>query len=184
MMAKMSDCVQQARSEDITLETFKKFVSYMRGALWWVRNDLLKERQPTFNQYDPHEGHPALSLRLDPVESRLDAVPMLMGTTGGGLTLRTKSDCVVVTGLTKKDPDHKTYFGSIVEPGMYAVGELLDGVVKKNDVEIARAKGGRGMELVRKSWYECRVMLPNWDKPMVNETELAELNNFCSKHGL
>lgn len=182
-MGEEVDEVRQEGNEDLMLEAFKKLVRYMRGSLWWVRNDLLKERQPTFNQYDRHEGHPALSLRLHPVESRLDAVPMLMGTSGNGLTQLSRNASVVVTGMTMRDPDHKTYFGSIVEPGMYVTEELLDGVVKKDDIEEVRGKKGR-MELARRPWYECRVMIPNWHKTMVNTSEMAALDDFCSKHGL
>ena len=31
--------------KDIQLEMFKKFVPYLRGALWWAQNDLIKDRQ-------------------------------------------------------------------------------------------------------------------------------------------
>ena len=182
-MGEIVEDMKDARSVDAMLEAFKKLVSYMRGSLWWVRNDLLKARQSTFNQYDQHKGHPALSLRLCPVESRLDAVPMLMGTSGDGLTRQTRKECVEVTGMTTKDPDHKTYFGSIVEPGLYVAEELLDGVAKKDDVVEGRDRGGN-KTLVLKPWHECRVMVPNWDKPMVDATEMTALNGFCSKHGL
>ncbi len=183
-MGEIIEEAKQKENEDLTLEAFTKLVQYLRGSLWWVRNDLLKERQSSFNKYDQHKGHPGLSLRLGRVESRLDAIPMLTGTSGNGLTEQTIKECVEVTGMTKKDPDHKTYFGSIVEPGMYIAGELLDGVVKKDDVEEKRAKKGRVVELVRKPWYECRVMIPNRDKPMVDASEMSALNDFCSKHGL
>ncbi len=177
-------CVMKnTKSKDMTLEAFKKLVPYMRGALWWVRNDLLKERQSTFNKYDQHIGHPGLSLRLVPVESRLDAVPMLMGTSGNSLTKQARNECVEVKGMTTREPDHKTYFGSIVEPGMYVAEELLDGVVEKDDVVEGRDRRGN-KTLVLKPWHECRVMLPNWNKPSVNATEMSALNDFCSKHGL
>lgn len=113
----------------------------------------------------------------------MDAVPMLTGTSGSALSELSKEQCVVVTGMTMRDPDHKTYFGSIVEPGMYSVGELLDGVVKKTDVVEERGRGDDKV-LVRKPWYECRIMFPNWDKPMVDATEMSELSAYCGKHGL
>ena len=119
---------------DRTLEAFKKCIPYLRGSLWWVQNDLLKERQQAFNQRDTHIGHPVLSIKSCPIETRLDTVPMLMGTSGNNLTAHSKSQCVAVSGLTKKESGHMVYFGSIVEPGLYSAGELLDGVVKKKDV--------------------------------------------------
>ena len=126
---------------DRTLEAFKQLVQYLRGALWWIRNDLLKERQSAFNPEDAHKGHPALSLRLSPVESRYDAVPMLVGTSAKKLPSYSKAQCVAVRGLTAEEPDHLAYFGAIVEPGLYGVVELLDGVEKKNDIVKVRLDG-------------------------------------------
>ena len=170
---------------DRTLEAFKKCIPYLRGSLWWVQNDLLKERQQAFNQRDTHIGHPVLSIKSCPIETRLDTVPMLMGTSGNNLTAHSKSQCVAVSGLTKKESGHMVYFGSIVEPGLYSAGELLDGVVKKKDVvKDVKFKDGCGGSLVRKPWYECRGMVPNWDKTMVDAAEKKQLDEFCARHGM
>lgn len=177
--------METTENKDRTLNAFKKLVSYMRGALWWVRNDLLKERQRAFNQSDTHIGHPALSIKDCPVETRLDTVPMLMGTSGSNLTAYSKSQCVAVSGLTRKEPGHMVYFGSIVEPGLYSADELLDGVIKKKDVvKQGKSEDGCGGSLVRKPWYECRVMVPNWDKTMVDAAERKQLDEFCARHGM
>ena len=110
---------------------------------------------------------------------------MLTGTSGRSLRSKVRSDCVAVVGLTKGEPKHVTYFGSIVEPGLYRVEELLEGVAKKREIEEApNAAVGKGWSLVRKVWYELRPMLPNWDKPMVSAAERTQLNNFCMRHGL
>lgn len=171
--------MKKSVERDRTLEAFKALVQYLRGALWWVRNDLLKQRQRSFNQKDEHKGHPALSVRNSPIGRRYEAVPMLTGTSGHSLRSEVRSDCVTVVGMMKDDPKHVTYFGSIVEPGMYSVEELLDGVTAKCDVE-----EDKNRKLVKKAWYETRVMCPNWDKPMVCAEERTQLNNFCMRHGL
>ena len=177
--------MEKSADRDCTLEAFKALVPYLRGALWWVRNDLLKKRQRTFNQKDEHKGHPALSVRNSPIGGRHEAVPMLMGTSGHSLRPEVRSDCVTVVGMTKGDPKHITYFGSIVEPGLYRVEELLEGVAKKPGIEEAsNAKVGKDWSLIRKAWYEIRSMCPNWDKPMVSAEERTQLNNFCMRHGL
>lgn len=170
---------------DRTLEAFKKIVPHLRGALWWVRNDLLKERQRTFNQNDEHIGHPALSVRIRPLGNRFEPIPMLMGTSGNSLGPLGRSTCVKVMNLTEDDPHHASYFGSIVEPGLYAVDDLLDGVVAKDDVEVVRkAKVGAPAALQKQAWHKNRVMCPNWHKPTVDTDERLELNNFCLSHGM
>lgn len=177
--------MEKAEDTDRTLEAFKKSVRYLRGSLWWVRNDLLKERQQAFNQRDTHIGHPVLSIKSCPIETRLDTVPMLMGTSGNNLTAYSKSQCVAVSGLTKKEPGHMVYFGSIVEPGLYSAGELLDGVIKKKDAVMdVKSEDGCSGSLVRKPWYEYRVMAPNWDKTMVDAVERKQLDEFCARHGM
>jgi len=65
-----------------TFEAFKKMVPYLRGALWWAQNDLIKDRQREFNQEDDRIGHPLLSISRREVEGRFDVVPMLVGTSG------------------------------------------------------------------------------------------------------
>lgn len=177
--------MEKSVERDRTLEAFKALVPHLRGALWWVRNDLLKARQATFNQADVRKGHPALSVRSRPIGGRHDAVPMLMGTSGRLLRPKVREDCVTVVGMTAGDPEHLTYFGSIVEPGMYSVAEMLEGVAQKREVEAVRAaKKDQGRALVKKPWHEIRPMCPNWDKPTVNVAERTQLNNFCMRHGL
>ena len=41
-------------NRDLTFEAFRQLVPYLRGALWWAHNDLIKERQKEFNQDDDH----------------------------------------------------------------------------------------------------------------------------------
>lgn len=177
--------MSSAKDADKTLEAFKKLVPYLRGALWWVRNDLLKERQPTFNQEDWHVGHPAMSVRCRPIENRFDPIPMLMGTTGRCFRSKRKSECVKVIGLTAEEPERPTYFGSIVEPGVYAFSDLLDGVAVKEDLAISKnARDGNSFALQKTAWHKVRSMRPNWHKPTVDIGERTALNNFCMKHGI
>lgn len=174
-----------AEAQDKTLDAFQKLVPHLRGALWWVRNDLLKARQSTFNQEDRHVGHPALSVRNRPIANRYEPIPMLMGTSGRSLSAKERSVCVKVVNMTAEEPDHPSYFGSIIEPGQYALYELLDGVVAKDNIEVARkAKVGSPDALQKVAWHKLRVMHPNWHKPMVDVNERTALNNFCMKHGI
>lgn len=175
---------------DRTFEAFKKLVPYLRGALWWAQNDLIKDRHPMFNQEDAHEGHPLLSVCQREVKGRFDVVPMLVGTSGTKMDFIARSKCVLVTGLTKRAPDHKTYFGSIVMPGAYSFEDLLTGVrpTKVDDKEydrhtVKRRDDERGV--VRKDkWHVARTMIPNWDKPVVSAIEMLALNAWCAKHGV
>lgn len=176
---------------DITFEAFKKLVPYLRGALWWAKNDLIKYEQQQFNQNDERIGHPLLSVRKTPAESRFDVVPMLVGTTGAKMNDNQRRKCVLVTGMTKIDPSHKTYFGSIVMPGSYSFEDLLEGATaRKHEYSVKvnqRKKGNNDQEsawIVRKKWHECRTMHPNEDKRMVSDSEMVELNRWCNMHHL
>ena len=165
-----------------TFEAFKRLVPYLRGALWWAQNDLIKDRHPTFNQTDAHEGHPLLSVCQREVEGRFDVVPMLVGTSGANMDFNAQSRCVLVTGMTKRSPEHKTYFGSIVMPGRYSFEDLLTGVrpTKVGDSEYDRHTVKRRKD----KWCAVRTMIPNWDKPMVSKTESQTLNDWCVRHGI
>ena len=175
---------------DKTFEMFKKLVPYLRGALWWAQNDLIKDRHPTFNQDDEHKGHPLLSVSKREIQGRFDVVPMLVGTTGTKMGFGQRSRCVLVKGMTKKDPEHNTYFGSIVMPGRYSFEDLLTGVhqtkvdaVGYDRHKVKRRDDERG-HLHKDEWYEIRTMIPNWDKLMVSEPEGRALNDWCAKHGI
>jgi hypothetical protein len=170
---------------DKQFEMFKKLVPYLRGALWWARNDLIKHRQPEFNQNDEHVGHPLLSVSKKEVASRFGVVPMLVGTTGGSMSVGRKLKCIMVVGMTKKDPEHRTYFGSIVQPGMYEVQDLMDGV-KSVSTEFRlkdREKNTNEYECYRESWHHVRIMVPNIDKQKVSPDEMIALDKWCTVHG-
>lgn len=154
---------------DRRLTAFRQIVPHLRGALWWIRNDLLKVRQPQFNQNDKHKGHPGLSVRKSEVTSVCDAVPMLAGTSKARYL---RKGSVVVSGLTAKDRKARTFFGTIVEPARYSVGEMIEASQVKNE------------RLRRKSWYKYSSLRQNFDKPMVDENEMRQLEEFCRKHRL
>ena len=143
-------------------EAFKRLVPHLRGALWWGQNDTIKDRFSAFNQNDNRAGHPLLSLRKDEIRLRGDGIPMLFGTSGLKMSSHGKRCCIDVVGLTKRDPGHHTYFGSIIEPAVYSVAEMLDGVTAKSE----------------------RVMVPNWDKPVVSDDEMKMVDDFCLIHQL
>ncbi len=175
---------------DKVFEAFKKLVPYLRGALWWANNDLIKDRHPTFNQEDAHKSHPLLSVSKREVQGRFDVVPMLVGTTGTKMGFNKKSRCVLVKGMKRDDPNHNTYFGSIVMPGRYSFEDLLTGIhqtkveaVGYDRHKVKRRDGEQGY-LQKDKWCDVRTMIPNWDKLMVSETEGRALNNWCIQHGI
>ena len=176
--------------KDIQLEMFKKLVPYLRGALWWAQNDLIKDRQSEFNQSDDRIGHPLLSVSTKEVTSRFGVVPMLVGTSGETMKAWEKSKCITVTGLTRRNPAHCTYFGSIVLPGRYEVQDLMDGVRAKQTNKFVSYRGGRERKkdeqgfFQREEWHRIRTMLPNPDKPMVTAEERQTLDKWCAAHCL
>ena len=123
-----------ADNKDRTFEAFQQCVPYLRGALWWARNSLIKDRHPTFNQNDDRNGHPLLSVSLRELRDRFDCVPMLVGTSGQKMRENQKKLCVMVRGMTRRDRAHETYFGSIVAPGLYAFADLLTGAGPRNAI--------------------------------------------------
>ena len=175
---------------DKTFEAFKKLIPYLRGALWWAQNDFIKDRHPTFNQDDDHKGHPLLSVSLREVSGRFDVVPMLVGTSGTKMDFIARSKCVLVTGMTKKAPGHKTYFGSIVMPGRYSFEDLLTGVaptkieVVEYDRHTVKRRDDEHGVLRKDKWCAVRTMIPNWDKLMVSKSESQTLNDWCVRHGI
>jgi hypothetical protein len=183
--------MEKTENQDRTLEAFRKHVPYMRGALWWCANDLLKERNSAFCQNDGHKGHPLLSLRKEEVMARGDGVPMLVGTSGDAMSGGRKRRCVEIVGMTKDDPDHRTYFGSIIEPGMYSVAELIDGVSPKKGEhvfevrkELGHSRSKEKARLREPPRFAYRTMFPNWDKPMANDNEMRSIDRFCLDHRL
>ena len=176
---------------DRSLDAFKKIVPHLRGALWWSQNDAIKELLPDFNQHDDHYGHPILSIRKEEVCSRADAIPMLLGTTGRSLSVHKRNCCIDVMGMTKEDPEHHTYFGSLVEPMIFSVAEMMSGVVpkkgeyqfrEKNRNEVGRH--GEKAYLSRVGFFEHRKLKPNWDKPVVSPPEMEMIDAYCIIHNL
>lgn len=171
--------------EDKKFLAFKMLVPHLRGALWWVRNDLIKERQSGFNPHDTHVGHPAVSILKSEPTIRYDAVPMLIGTSGGGYGNAKKQRCVAARGLVKNDPDHVTYFGGMIGPAMFDVDEMIDAVSGKGDVHVVAGKASKAEpQLVRDSWHVKHKMIPNHDKPMLDKSEMEALERFCKTKNL
>lgn len=183
--------LQERQPINRSLEAFKKLVPHLRGALWWGADESIHEKQSLFVCREDREGHPLLSLRKAEVHSAGDVVPMLFGTSGGGLWGCERHRCIVVKGMTKKAPEKQTYFGSIVEPGLYAVDELVDSVLpKKGSISFVvkqrpvRRKGAELATMRHASQFEFHSLVPNWDKPVVDKAEMAMVECFCRAHEL
>ncbi len=171
---------------DRQFEIMKRFVSYQFGSLWWGRDDLIHAAQPEFSEREDRIGHPLVSVKRDEMQDRMDIVPMLVGTSGTHLRNGIKARCVRIVGLEADDPEHVSFFGSIVEPGLYEFDDLLDGVSHKKHAYRRPEKQNRNASVVASehvSWHELRVMQPNHHKPHVSEKERADLDAFCDEHG-
>ena len=190
-MGEVVDEAKQTGNADLTLEAFKKLVPHLRGALWWAKNEVIKKRLLQFNQKDEHLGHPILSIRKEEVSARAAAVPMLVGTSGHSFNNHQRGCCIDVVGMTKIEPERHTYFGSIVEPMLVRVSELLAGVkpAKRECTFVEKDRDGVGRH-DEKAWqkragsFEYRYLRPNWDKPMVSESEMAMVDDYCIFHRL
>lgn len=175
---------------DRTFEAFKKLFPYLRGALWWARDDLIQEKQDQFRRRDDRIGHPLLSLRKDPVTERYDTIPMLLGTSKQGQTKGKmhQLDCVTVVGLTKADPKRETLFGTIVCPGQYEVSLLMEDAIKRDRISVRifdSQRPGRHKEratMSRDPWHKSKRMHRNEDKPTVSDDEMKELEEWCARH--
>lgn len=55
-----------------------KILDYLIGTLWIVKEDLLKERIPYYDQNSTRKGHPALSVALRKIIGN-EKIPMLVG---------------------------------------------------------------------------------------------------------
>lgn len=176
-----------APAPDRQFDLINRFVPYRFGSLWWGRDDLIHSRQPVFNQRDDRIGHPLVSIKRNEMQNRMDVVPMLVGTSGARLRNEVRAQCVRIVGLDPDDPNHVSFFGSIVEPGQYGFGDLLDGVSRKEHAFRRPEKQDRRASIVaseRVPWHELRVMQPNHYKPHASEKERVALDAFCKEHGL
>jgi hypothetical protein len=133
------------------------------GAVWWVNEDILKERLPHYDQDSTREGHPCVSLRTGPARSLYDNVPMLFGTSGG-------QGPVVARGLTKGSPNYATSFGEIIQPARLTVWEYV-GRKRRSEDELESSTKDT-------SW---RVR-PNAWKPRFNDSEMAALEEWQASH--
>ena len=100
-----------------------------------------------------------------------------------------KRCCIDVMGMTKSDLAHHTFFGSIIEPAMMTVAELLNGVSPKKGEFRFEAKQDAGpygeqVRMRKKANFACRQMHPNWDKPVVSDDEMKMVDDFCLIHKL
>ena len=134
------------------------------GAVWWVNEQILKERLPHYDQDSTREGHPCVSLRAGLARSLYDNVPMLFGTSGN-------QGPVVARGLTKGSPKYATSFGQIIQPARLTVWEY---VTRKR-----RSEDELESSIEDDTWWPVR---PNAWKPRFNDTEMAALEEWQASH--
>lgn len=171
---------------DRQFEAFKELVPYRFGSLWWGRDDLIHSVQPEFVEREDRIGHPLLSVMRFAPETRRNTVPMLVGTSGTHLRKSIKRHCVRVVGISEEEVDHVSFFGSILEPGLYDFEDLIDGVRHKAHAFRRPEKPVKNAAIVASEpvpWYELRVMRPNSFKPRLGAGEMEALEKFSEEVG-
>jgi hypothetical protein len=171
---------------DRVFDLAKKLMPYSFGSLWWARDDLIQQVQDRFVHRADRIGHPLLSIKRGELRSRHDAIPMLVGTSGTNLREKVKRRCVQVRALTAAEPAKISYFGSIVGPGMYGFEDLLDGMIRKSKSfrTVKKGSGEAFPDFEPVHWFEIRAMVPNGDKPHVDDSERLALEKYCKDHNL
>ena len=137
------------------------------GTLWKVREDIWKAELSKVVRYvAKRHSHPGLSIRIRPVTSVYERIPMLHGTSGSQGPL-------VVKGLTRaRGPNYPTTFGRIVKPASILGRELVD-VADEPPFEVGPH-----------SPLRYRRVLQNGDKPRVSDRELQSLKTWARKKNL
>ena len=142
--------------------------------------------QPEFVEREDRIGHPLLSVMRVAPETRQDTVPMLVGTSGTHLRKSIKRHCVRVVGISEEEADHVSFFGSIMEPGLYDFEDLIDGVRRKVQAFRRPAKPVKNAAIVASEpvrWHELRVMRPNSFKSRLDAVEMEALEKFSEEVG-
>lgn len=128
------------------------------GTLWWIREDLWKERQPGYSQESERIAHPGLSVRSVPPAGLFELVPLLHGTSGYGP--------VAVSGLTRRQPLKTSYFGRLLFPAQIPV------------VEFTRPARDADPDELTGPWYRRARTSPNWEKLRITSSEAAALEQW------
>lgn len=137
-------------------------VDVSAGTLWWVREDVWKEKSKKYDHDSTRMGHPGLSMRHEPVTSLYEYVPMLHGTSGD-------RGPVVARGLSEEyGPDYPTSFGRLAPAGI-----VVQDMVKSS---------GQGPLIG--SGLATRRVVGNPHKPRLDESEMGQLQNWMRKRGL
>ena len=148
------------------------FRDFTIGTLWWAREELIRQNYSSWGYNADRQQHPLLSLLKTPPEDDLCFIPMLPGST------QTKSNnyvkrkgLILVTGLMKDDPNHRTVFGEVFEAtGGFTVQEFL-----YYDEDAAKNKPVGEFRDVRKVWS-------NVDKPKCSPKEMSVVEHYYQLH--
>lgn len=138
------------------LEIFNNYWSYLKGSIWWCREQLIRNRFLSTWNHSDSDAHPMLSLKEQILATEYDVIPMLVGTTG-------YRGPIVVRDIT---PNHSTVFGTIVEPGLFSIPDTQ---TQKN----LKTKGEGYAGDVKNLWK-------NDYKPKVDATEMTRVDNYIN----
>jgi hypothetical protein len=131
------------------------------GTLWWIREDLWKERNPAYDQESEKIAHPGVSIRSSPPAGLYEFVPVLHGTS--------RSGPVAVLGLSRRQPLRPTYFGRLSFPAEIPI------------LEFVRPAKDTDPEALVGPWYRRSRTSPNLDKLRVTPDEAAALEAWWSR---
>jgi len=164
--ASTQDEVQKKR----VMQLLNTHIDMSLGTVWRIREELWKEtfllQGQAYDLESTRHWHPGLSLRVAPLKSVHEYVPMLHGSSGA-------EGPVVVKGLTReKGSDYPTSFGKIVRPAKVTVkaATSLASDAKRGQLE------GRMSDRV--------LVCVNLDKPRLDEGELDNLRTWAENRNL
>ena len=137
-------------------------VNYMKGALWWGREYLLRRLGKWYSdRYD----HPLLSVCEKKVTWVREHIPMLVGSS----SCRMKKSILV---KMDEDQDTVTYFNTRIRPVIYMDDFFMRGVPLERGVKVDQK------EL---SSLSKRSLRANFPKTHVNEEEMQAVERFIEK---
>ncbi len=140
------------------------------GTVWRIREELWKEtfllQGQAYDLESTRHWHPGLSLRVAPLTSVHEYVPMLHGSSGDG-------GPVVVRGLTReKAHDYPTSFGKIVRPAKVTVKAATS---LASDAKTKQLEGRMS---------DRTLVSGNLYKPRLDEDELEDLRTWAENRNL
>lgn len=138
--------------------------TYCEGTLWYVREELTKERADVYDQNSDRIGHPFVSIRKKPIVGN-EKIPMVIGSH----KKRRKNDFMVHDVMYSKSV---TWFGSKIIP--FKADDFL------SKTKIATTKKNRSNKLITE---RKPIIEKNPRKSKLDSSEMKLLKEWKKKEG-